>query len=85
MVSRTLERFPIWIAVEGRENVQAAFSLLLCHLREKGHCCQDVQSDPHPNIGLVSYFQVSLREEGRREPEILGTVSLYADGKKNRS
>lgn len=79
---RASEIFPIWVRVDGKENIEVAFRLLLSSLRSRGDCYQDVQSEPHPSLTLVDYFQVSTHVEGQREPENLGMVSLYSDARK---
>ena len=80
--SRKAEQFPIWVSIEGADRVKDAFRLLYHELRKAGTCYTDIQSDPHPALVLIDYFEVSRREEGKREPEALGMVSLYGRGSK---
>ncbi len=47
-------------------------------LSASGFSCShgSLQTDPHPRLSFIDSFEVYLKE-GRRQPELFGTVTLY--------
>jgi hypothetical protein len=77
-----LSQAPIWVHLKSSDDVLDLFRRIFNELSGCGFGCHDGgQPDPHPELKLIAFFEVTMRPEGKREPEQYGTISLYGDGK----
>jgi hypothetical protein len=67
-----------YVHVRGPDRLRDVF-LLMEKALEEGYSIVrgGVQTDPHPDFKVLDFFEVYLREEGKREPELAAVVSLY--------
>jgi hypothetical protein len=72
----------VWVHVDNTEMMKSVYAGLAKELRKRFSVDDDsLQSDPHKGFKIVDFFGVWMRPPEQREPEELGTVSLFVDAK----
>src|SRR4030095_15340789 len=78
--SEPIMQQPIWVYAEGSSNMTDIYRLIASKLTEGGcSCTADLQTDPHKKLKLLDFFEVRKTAEGKRDPELLGVVSLFGN------
>ena len=80
-LAENIDRHPIWVHVPDKGKLTGIFRALARELDSQGlKCDRDLQTEPHAGLDIVDFFEVFLCKENKRQPEIVGMVTLYTDG-----